>query len=313
MNLLIFGSGSSASRFIGILKELGHSVWVYKHRPNVLIPEGCSSLDSLENLSQFDGAIVSSPSATHLEYAKQCVKQSVPALVDKPFSDSLSGVASVVKLARRKNVFLMTGFNLRFLPIVKKIKEYCHSEKLGATLHAELYVGQYLPSWRPWLDYRKNYSAHYRLGGGVALDLIHEIDLALEFFPGISFSLLRSAKLSALDIDTEDFVLFETKSAPIIQVKLDYLNHIKTRQYRIVGTNGSLSIDIFNKRFQYSSVNGETDVVTEPSAFDISASFTEQTAYFLSALSKSNHDITERSLGLDALRVVLKGRKHVQG
>ena len=37
-------------------------------------------------------------------------------------------------------------------------------------------VGQYLPEWRKNTDYRKGVSARQDLGGGVLLELSHEID-----------------------------------------------------------------------------------------------------------------------------------------
>ncbi len=310
MQILIIGSGSSAGKFIKILLESRHEVYVYRHRPDLSIPEGCHPADSLQSV-RFDGAIVSSPSAFHLQYLKQLVHLGIPTLVEKPISNNLRGVTPVLRQAVRKNVFVMTGFNLRFLPIVQKIAQYCREEKLGDILHADLYVGQYLPEWRPWLDYRKNYSAIYEQGGGVSLDLIHEIDLALHFFPGITLKNHIAERLSNLEINTEDFAQFGSTTRPWVQVRLDYLNHVKTRQYRIVGSAASIAVDIFNKQFCFRSKEGVEEIVDDPAQFDIPTSFKTQTNYFLSAIRTGAPQPTERSLGIDALRIAVQGRKHV--
>jgi len=245
VKILLIGSGSSGRRFIKILHQAQHQVWIYRHRRGLVVPAGCNSIDSLTDLSNYDACIISSPTFSHLQYLKIFAQYHLPTLVEKPVADSLTGLDKVIKVYRTHHVPLMVGLNLRFLPIVQLIQKYLKVKKLGQILHADLYVGQYLPHWRRWLDYQKNYSASYKLGGGVALDLIHDLDLALSFFPGIKPELLFSNKLSDLKIDTEDLAIFQTKKPPIIQVKLDYLNHIKTRQIRIIGKLGSIECDIF--------------------------------------------------------------------
>jgi len=61
-----------------------------------------------------------------------------------------------------------------------------------------------LPDWRPWQDYSQSYSAKKELGGGVVLDLIHELDYSYwlfgEFYELKSFT----GKVSNLKIETND-------------------------------------------------------------------------------------------------------------
>ena len=47
---------------------------------------------------------------------------------------------------------------------------------------ARVICSSYLPEWRPGVDYRTVYSAHRAMGGGVAVDLIHEWDYMAELF-----------------------------------------------------------------------------------------------------------------------------------
>ena len=66
----------------------------------------------------------------------------------------------------------------------------------------------YLPDWRPGQDYRKTYSAHKDLGGGVSIDLIHEWDYLTYLFgwPKKVHSFI--GKKSNLEIDSDDYAIY---------------------------------------------------------------------------------------------------------
>lgn len=310
--IILFGLGSAGKRFAEILKAKNFKIDVYLHKKDFdTFP--FSSIKNLDNLSNYHAAIVASPTATHLEYLEKLIAARVPTLVEKPLASDMEAAKKIIDLAREKRTKIQVGFNLRYLPIIAKISDYLKNNKLGKILHADLYVGQYLPDWRPNKDYRKTYSASRAAGGGVALDLIHEIDLAQVWFGEADLRLIRSAKLSDLEIDTEDFVEFTTKSRPYIKVTLDYLNMIKTRRYTIVGSEGSIECDVFGKRFSFRSSNGEKEILTDEDLFDIKKTYEEETRDFLIKIeSGQEFDLSDRNLGLDSLKLAIGTRKNVQ-
>lgn len=311
-SIIIFGFGSAGRRFAEILKAKKFKIDIYLHK-NDLDTSPFSSITNLDNLSNYHATIVASPTATHLEYLEKLIVARVPTLVEKPLASNMEVAKKVIDLARENKTKIQVGFNLRYLPIIAKISNYLKKNKLGKILHANIYVGQYLPAWRPNKDYRKTYSASRVAGGGVALDLIHEIDLAQMWFGGLDLRLIRSAKLSDLEIDTEDFVEFATKSRPYIKVTLDYLNMIKTRRYTIVGSEGSIECDVFGKRFSFRSSNGEEEILTDEDLFDIKKTYEKETRDFLTKIeSGQEFDLSDRNLGLDSLKLAIGARKNVQ-
>jgi hypothetical protein len=310
--IILFGLGSAGRRFAEILKDKKFEVYVYEHRKGIETL-GFLPLTDLNNLSDFYAAIVASPTATHLEYLEKLIDSQVPAFIEKPLADNLEAAKRIVAKGERNKARIQVGFNLRYLPIVTKIGNYFRNGRIGKILHADIYVGQYLPDWRPNKNYRKTYSASLAAGGGVALDLIHEIDLAQMWFRDIELKVVHSTKLSDLDIDTEDFVEFTTESQPYIKVTLDYLNMLKTRRYTIVGSEGTIECDIFNKKFTYRSKGGKEETLTDENLFDIKKTYESEIDDFLAKVeSGQKFDLSDRTMGLDSLKLAVEARGNVQ-
>ena len=54
--------------------------------------------------------------------------------------------------------------------------------KLGNLLAVRATIGEYLPNWHPYEDYRQMYASRADLGGGVILSQIHEFDYLYSLF-----------------------------------------------------------------------------------------------------------------------------------
>ena len=75
------------------------------------------------------------------------------------------------------------------------------------------------------------------LGGGVLLDLSHELDYTQWLFGKIKIEHCQSRKLSNLNINTDDYLNLtcKTKKVPSIQITLNYFTRKSTRQIFIDG------------------------------------------------------------------------------
>lgn len=92
----------------------------------------------------------------------------------------------------------------------------------------------YLPNWHPNEDYRKSYSANKAMGGGVAVDLIHEWDYLVWLFGRPNKVLGVKRKISELEIDSEDIAVYiaYSKSA-VYELHLDYFGKEEKRNLEI--------------------------------------------------------------------------------
>ena len=71
---------------------------------------------------------------------------------------------------------MRVAYNLRFLPVFREIERILREAVIGQTLFVRIEAGQHLGAWRPARPYALGYSASTARGGGVALDLSHELD-----------------------------------------------------------------------------------------------------------------------------------------
>ncbi|PYB77097.1 Gfo/Idh/MocA family protein [Rhizobium wuzhouense] len=190
-----------------------------------------------------DAAIVASPASAHLASASALVKQAVPVLVEKPFADRLDGLPQLVADAEAAGVPLFVAYNLRFHPLLQKVRGILAVNGIGRVLSVRSEVGQYLPDWRPGKPYRTGVSARRDLGGGALLELSHELDYICWLFGRPALVFAAGGPLGDLGIDVEDTVSLTLRygdAAPIVNVHLDFLQRAVTRQFRIVGSEGTI-------------------------------------------------------------------------
>ena len=103
----------------------------------------------------------------------------------------------------------------------------------------------YLPDWRPGQDYRKTYSAHKDMGGGVSIDLIHEWDYLAYLFgwPKQIYSMI--GKKSDLEIDSDDFAIYIAEfQDKIVELHLDYFGRKTIRQIQLFTKTDTIIGDI---------------------------------------------------------------------
>ena len=164
--------------------------------------------------------VIASPTSKHFQQLKFIEKKfkKIKILVEKPLFDKYR------KLNVRKNK-IFVGYNLRFHPIIKYIKKYIKGKKI---LDIKITCNSYLPDWRPDEFYKKSSSASKSLGGGVILDLSHELDLVRWLFGEITIKFIQKGKFSNLLINTEDLLkLYGKIGKTNLSIDLNYFSRIK--------------------------------------------------------------------------------------
>jgi predicted dehydrogenase len=154
----------------------------------------------------------------------------------------MDGVDEIVKTAKRRGLVLAVGYNFRFHPGMRKVKERLESGLIGRVMWGRAIVGQYLPDWRPWQDYRKSYTARREMGGGIILDGSHELDYMRWLMGEVNSVLCFAGKLSSLEVNVEDSadILMRHEGGRVSNVHMDFIRRDYFRVCEIVGEEGTV-------------------------------------------------------------------------
>ena len=234
LKAVVIGCGSIGLRHIKNLKSIGiKSIYALRTKKGFHqdLPDdlGVIELNDWSDIvkEKPDIAIVSNPTSLHLETAMKLIPFVKGVLMEKPLSNSLKGVDGLIKLINKNNTVLFMGHNLMFHPIISNIKEFINSNNVGNIINIQCQVGHWLPDWHPYENYKKSYFAKKKLGGGVALTLIHEIHLAIEL-AGKPLEVCGMKSSSSLldvdkDIDVISNIMIKHDSGCVSQIHLDYI------------------------------------------------------------------------------------------
>ena len=251
MRLLVIGTGSIGRRHCRNLASLGHQTLAWDADAGRLrdvdeIP-GVTPLSGLDQGlgARPDAALICTPPASHLDLARRVLAARSHVFVEKPIAHSSGGVPALIELARQHDRLLVVGFNLSFLPSIRRVGALLDDKRVGKALAVRAEFGSYLPDWRPGRDYRENYAVQAALGGGILLDAIHELDYLGWFFGEAVEVFCTAAHVSDLCGDTEDLaeVTIRFEAGVLAHVHLDYLQRAYRRNLQVIGDAGVIAWD----------------------------------------------------------------------
>lgn len=163
---------------------------------------------SLDALAGVDAAIVATSTESHFEVASQLLSRGIPVLVEKPLADSWAEAAELVQLSQTLDVPLMCGFVERFNPVVATSKTLVHEPILHVRTQRQSPPASHVSS-----------SALWDL-------LIHDLDLVLTYFPGVSYD-----RLTALTAPSGPMAALEAVEATF-RLDCSIVNTMCSRQWQ---------------------------------------------------------------------------------
>ncbi len=260
-------------------------------------------VSSLKNINA-DFAIIANETYKHVDTALFLADKGIHLVIEKPLSHDLKRTGLLKKEVARKKLKLCVAYNMRFLGAIKYIKKQLEKNLLGDLYFAQIEAGQYLPLWRK-RDYTESYSAHKSKGGGVALDLSHEIDYMRYLFGNPSSWKVFKARVSKLKINSEDMFegLYKYDNNFMCSIHLDYLQSEKRRFIRIVGSKGTLICNFAEKYIKIKNDTKET-IVSDESMFDFDKTYSDELNHFVGTIQGKTVPYVTLEDGIMALRLL---------
>jgi predicted dehydrogenase len=331
MRALIVGTGSIGQRHMANLRQLVPQVMfdVLRELPRSgdvthlsHFGEKCCSVST--SLEQALGKkpqlmVIANPSAMHLPYLLAAIEKGIPFYAEKPVLTHATDLLVLRKAIQGKKLPPnVVGCNLRFLPSLQQLRQWVQGGHLGHVVRASFEAGQWLPDWRPAQDYRQSYSAQNALGGGVLLDLIHELDAARWLLGDFTSVQAQLYKGSNLEIETEDCacLLLRAQSGPLATVALDYVSRSPVRRYCVVGDQASAEWNLTHKTLtlipspNQATLSATCGTVSDPKAFDVPATYACAMQELLYAIDHNTQSTQPLQEGLAALDLVLRAKDY---
>lgn len=251
MKVLVVGLGSIAKKHINALLSIDSRYEIVALRSNRNAPpeEWLTNVFSIQEAKQFEYEfiIIATPTFLHQKNIEELISFGKPLFIEKPLSNTLE-IESLISLIFEKKIFTYVACNLRFLDVIVYVKEHYIDSEIRIN-EVNSYCGSYLPDWRPHQDFRKNYSSDPEKGGGVHLDLIHEIDYLYWFFgkPLETYKYLRSK--STLEIEAIDYANFILEYQDFnVSVVLNYYRIDAKRTLELVTETKTILVDLLHNK-----------------------------------------------------------------
>jgi predicted dehydrogenase len=232
MTVMVIGLGSMGQRRIRLVKKYDSSMRVIgvdssdercKNAENKYGIDTYPDLQEAVGKENIECAFISTSPLSHAELINQCLKHSIHVFTELNLVDT--GYDENIKLANDegKVLFLSSTFLYRkeIMYLQKKVKE--SNKGFNYMYH----VGQYLPDWHPWENYKDFFVGQKKTNGCRELFAI-ELPWIVEVFGKIKSIKVTGGRISSLEIGFPDHYI----------LLLEHEN----------GNRGSVAVDVVSRK-----------------------------------------------------------------
>lgn len=235
MSYLVIGSGSIGRRHHANLTALGAE--------SRLLPWRGLDLDTLE-LDAVTGLVVATATPIRLDVISIAARAGIPLYIEKPLVFRPEDLAEVKTLTKDIAAKSVLGLMMRYHPAIR----YLQADPVDA-YSARFVIGHDVRKWRENWVFADSYAAKPE-GGGVLLDLCHELDMAHALYPDLALGAVDC--IGHTDFPGVDFATEVSLSGAgrLATVAMDYLAPEGVRRLSLIGREDMVEIDLLSNRGQ---------------------------------------------------------------
>ncbi len=291
MNILFCGLGSIGKRHARLIKEIHPSYNLFACRTKLgqekvdLPIKEYTDWDKIFQNEKIDITFITNPTYLHVDTALKCAEKNLALFIEKPISHNLKNIEKLNNAIKKKNLFTYIGYNLRFHPVIKHLKR--EIERNSHPFYFRVICASYLPNWRPHQDYRINYSARKEKGGGVLLELSHELDYINWLFGDIKNITGSHGKISELEINSEDYTDLQITCASKTRgtLHLNYFSYYTERKIQLYFADRYIEGDLINKTVTITKNDSKTE--QKNYKLEIDDLYKDELKYFFNGYNKN--------------------------
>lgn len=304
MKVLIIGIGSIGRKHISAIRTISSDIEIValRHKPDAEAYHNVQNIYSLDkiNVSNFDFAIVANPTSQHKATLSKLIEYHIPLFIEKPLHSSLD-IEQLVDQIQSSKILTYVACNLRFLDCLVFAKELARNQYLGQLNEVNVYCGSYLPDWRPETDFKKSYSAIPEMGGGVHIDLIHELDYIYWIFGSPKQTRKCFSNKSSLNIAAFDYANYLMEYNDFsVNVILNYYRRDVKRNMELVFENDTVEVDLLKNQ-----VKKKKEVLFS-SEQRINDTYIPQMSYFIDCIKKKQTSMNTVKDAFNVLKICLE-------
>ena len=240
MKLLIVGLGSMGKRRARLLRGLVPEVEIAgvdsapgrREEAQTLGITAYESLDAALAADSFDGALVCTAPLSHAGLIGQLLEAGLPVFTELNLVDD--GYDENIRKAKEKGVPLFLSSTMLYRGETRYIKQ--RVQEFAGPVNYIYHIGQYLPDWHPWENYKNFFVGDARTGG---VREIFGIDLPwlLDTFGPVKSLHVEKDKISQLEVDYPDsyFVTLRHENGVKGMLAVDVVSPKAVRNFECFG------------------------------------------------------------------------------
>ena len=320
MRYLIVGLGSIAKRHIANIRAIDADAYIVAWRRSQSGPtdeniDGVATTLAAAVATSPEMALITNPAPFHIEAGFSLAQHGVHLFIEKPISDRLEGIDQLIGLCQEKNLTLMVGYNFRFYQPFRVIRQALLDGMIGKPYSIRAQVGQYLPDWRPDIDYRESVSAQRLLGGGVVLELSHELDYVRWLMGEVDTVSAHLSNVSDLEIDVEDMaeITLGFSSGAVGSIHMNMVQNPVSRTSQIIGSEGTISWDqSSNQMLAFSAGDEVWRDISPAQPIDRNDSYMAEIQHFIECVKNGQTPDSDGKSGRNVLEIALAAKRSAQ-
>jgi predicted dehydrogenase len=231
MKVLVIGSGSIGRRHSDNLGTLGAA-------PRLLSWREAGLSGALAALDQAEAVVIATATDIRLPLIEAAATRGLPMYIEKPLAFRPEEVEAIAAVSAPVADRSMLGYMMRYHPAVRALA----AMDLADVFQFALTIGHDVTQWRANWRFSESYAARAD-GGGVLLDLCHELDLAACLFPGLKVTGVESLGHPAFPgVDFASRISLAAEGL-VGDVSMDYLTPLLHRRTILRGTERMQDFD----------------------------------------------------------------------